>query len=337
MKIFSLVVLVLGLLLSGCASKQKVVVAKKELPAWYVHPPKSNSYELFALGEGENQQDAINNALTLIASTLSVSISSNFSAKTVVKEGTMNSSEATYVNKTQSDVQKIRISQYEILHVTRLGFKRYAAVVKVNKQKMFQGLKDEIDQKFAIYQNGIKNLQNANVLKQLAFYKKVRKSFGYIQNALIVMKLLHKDFDDKEYVKQMQEINAKYQYLLEHISFWVYSNVKSLTKPIISALTQQKFIIKKAKSKMHFDIYIKAKIQKANAYGFTLARSELTFITKDYKGEIIASNVLHVIGQSSQGYAIAKQDLVKRVKKMIQKEGISKLLNISLLLENILT
>ncbi|WP_457750401.1 LPP20 family lipoprotein [Sulfurimonas sp.] len=326
-----IIFLILGIfLVGGCGSKQQVVVAKKALPSWVIHPPLSNSLELIALGEGENQQDAINNALSLIASTLHVSISSNFSAKTVVKEGSVNSSEATYINETQSNVAKIQISEYELLHVKRLGFKRYAALVKVNKQKLFQGLKNEIDQKFMIFDNDIKNLQNANALKQLAAYKKMKNSFGYIENALIVMKILKKNFDDTKYLAKLNKINAQYQYLLQHISFWVVSNMKSLDKPVVSALTQQKFIIKNVKSKMHFTIYIHVKIQKANAYGFTLARSEISFITKDYKGEVLASNVVHITGQSSQGYAIAKQNLVKRLNHLIQKEGISKVLNVRL-------
>ena len=330
MKQFSLIFLVLGLLLSGCASKQKIVVAKKELPAWYVHPPKSNTYELFALGEGENQQDAINNALTLIASTLSVAISSNFSAKTVVKEGRINSSDATYINQTKSEVKKITISEYEIVHAQRLGFKRYAAVVKVNKQKMFQGLKNELDQKFAIYQNDIKNLEDLNALEQFALLRKIRANFSYIENALNVMKTLNENFNVTKYIQKMAQIDKKYQYLLKHISFWVSSNIRSLAKPFTSALTEEQFLVKKVRSTMHFDIYINAKIQKANAYGFTLARSELTLITKDHQGQIIASNVLHVTGQSSQGYEIAKQDLVKKVKNLIKKEGIAKVLNLGI-------
>jgi len=327
---FSIIFLILGLLLSGCASKQRVVVKKKELPSWYVNPPKSNSFELFALGEGQNQQDAITNALSLIMSTLSVSVSSSFSAKTVVKEGSINSSDATYINKTKSDVQKIRISEYEILHVKKLGFKRYAAVVKVNKQKLFEGLKNEIDQKFETYKNDMKNIQNLDALKQLAYYKDMEKSFSYVKNALIVMKVLNKNFNDKKYIAFMNKVTTKHQYLLEHISFWVISNVKSLSKPVISALTEQKFIVKNSRSKMHYNVYINAKIQKANAYGFTLARSEISFVTKDYQKRVLASNVIHVTGQSSQGYAIAKQNLVKRLNDLIQKEGVLKLLNLGI-------
>jgi len=325
---FSIILLLFGLLLSGCASKQRVVVPKKELPSWYVHPPQSNANELFALGEGENQQDAISNALSLLASTLNVSIVSNFKAKTVVREGSVNSSDATYINNTQSNVKKIVISEYEILHVRKLGFKRYAAVIKVHKEKLFQGLKNQIDQKFEIYKNDSRNLQHLGALKQLAYYKNIKKSFDYINNALIVMKVLKKGFSDKKYIAIMNEINAKQQYLLEHISFWVIANVKSLSEPVISALTKQKFIIKNRKTKMHYDIYINAKIKKANAYGFFLVRSEISFITKNYKGEVLASNVIHVTGQSSQSYAIAKQNLVKRFNDLIRKEGISKVLNI---------
>lgn len=330
MKIFGIIFLIAGLLLGGCSHKPRVVAAKKELPSWYLHPPQSNSSNLYALGEGENQKAAVANALSLAASTLHVSISSNFRAKTVVKEGSISSSDATYINETQSSVEKIKISEYELLHVKRLGFKRYAALIKVNKEKLFYGLKNEIEQKLQIYKNDVKNLQKQDALKQLAYYKNMKRSFAYVTNALIVMKVLQKEFDDTKYLAWMGEVNERYEYLLGHISFWVKSNVKSLTAPVRSALTQKKFIIKNLKSKMHYVVYINAKIQKTNAYGFSLARSEISFVTKDYKGEVLASNVIHLTGQSSQGYAIAKQNLVKKLNDLIQKEGISKVLNISI-------
>ncbi len=330
MNIIGIIFLITGLLLSGCTAKPRVVAAKKELPSWYLQPPQSNSSTLYALGEGENQQDAITNALSLVASTLHVAVSSNFRAKTVVKEGSVNSSEATYINETQSSVAKIKISEYEILHVKKLGFKRYAALIKVNKQKLFQGLKNELDQKLEIYKSEVKNLQKLDALKQLAYYKNMKKSFIYVQNALIVMKVLHKEFDDTKYLAWMSEVNERYDYLLGHISFWIHSNVTSLIQPVKSALTQKKFIIKNIKSKMHYTVFIRAKLQKANAYGFTLARSEISFVTKNYRGEVLGANVIHVTGQSSQGYAIAKQNLVKKLNNLIRKEGIAKVLNIGI-------
>ena len=327
---FGIIFLIAGLFLGGCTHKPRVVATKKPLPSWYLHPPRSNNFDLYALGEGENQQDAVANALSLVASTLHVAISSNFRAKTVVKEGSVNSSDATYINETQSSVEKIKISEYEILNRKKLGFKRYAALIKVNKEKLFHGLKNEIEQKLQIYKSDGKNLQKRDALAQLAYYKNMKKSFGYVKNALIVMKVLQKEFDDTKYLAWMGEVNERYAYLLRHISFWVRSNVKSLIAPVRSALTQKKFTIKNVQSKMHYIVIINAKIQKATAYGFSLARSEIFLVTKDYKGEVLGSNVLHVTGQSSQGYAIAKQNLVKKLDDLIRKEGVSKVLNITI-------
>ena len=83
------------LFFSGCGSQKRAVVAqKKEIPAWYQHPPKSSMSELYAVGSGRDKQAAITDALTQMVSTLSVSVSSKFSAKTVVKEAQGNYLEA---------------------------------------------------------------------------------------------------------------------------------------------------------------------------------------------------------------------------------------------------
>ncbi len=60
---------------SGCSStKPQVVVKERTLPSWYTNPPLSNTIELYALGEGKNKKEAIAQALSFMASTLSVSI-----------------------------------------------------------------------------------------------------------------------------------------------------------------------------------------------------------------------------------------------------------------------
>ncbi len=95
-----------SLLFFGCASKEVESVQKKELPSWYLNPPKTTQTTLYALGEGEDTQEAIKNALNMMASTLSVSISSQFDSKKVVQEGLVNTHQSTVVSTTQSDVKK---------------------------------------------------------------------------------------------------------------------------------------------------------------------------------------------------------------------------------------
>ena len=319
------------LLLSACGSSKRVVVKQKELPNWYTNPPLSNEQALYAIGEGKEKQEAITNALSLLLSTLNVSISSKYSAKTVVKEGThKNSSDATYINETESEVQKISITNYELLKAEKLGFKHFAVLVKVDKAKLFNGLKRELEQKFQLIASEEKNFQRKNALEQLQFYKKSLASLQTLPNTLAVMSTLRPSFNTASFLNKYEKLQRKHDKLLQGISFWVESNFKSLVSPIAKGISAKKLMIKKRNDSKHFRVYLHADIKRATAYGFTLARANISIKTKDAKGNIIAENSLNLVGQSSQGYSIAKQDLVKKLNKLIKKEGIEKVLNLDI-------
>jgi len=331
-KLLIVFTLIIGVLFSGCGSAKRVEVAQKQLPSWYENPPRTTSSDLYATGEGKTKKEAIDNALTLLASTLSVSISSSFNAKTVIKEGRVNSSNATYINQTQSDVKKIKITNYELLNAVQLGFKRFAVLVKANKKELFNGLKNEIDQEFAMITQSEKNLKNKNALKKLSFYKKSIKKSKNIPNSLIVMKALNAHFNSKSYLKQLNQLQIKYDYYLDHITFSINAatNAKSFIQSISKGLSSKKFNLKNIKNEMHFIITIKADINKAEAYGFSIARSDITFIIKDAKNVTIATNVVHIDGQSSQGYKIAIQNLSKKLDALISKKGIGTILGLDI-------
>jgi hypothetical protein len=332
MRNFLYIIIGAMLFLTACgSSKQVVVVQPKAQPSWYTHPPLSNENELYALGEGKEKQEAISNALAQLLSTLSVEISSKYSAKTVVKEGTYhNSSDATYINETQSEVKKIRVSNYELLASQKLGFKHYAVLVKVDKVKFFESLKKELTQQFKLIETQQKSLAGKNELQQLSFYKKALASLDDLQNRLAVMSVLQPHFNPDPFVSKYEKLRKGHDALLRSISFWVGANYSPLAAPIAKGLSSQKMTIKKKKSQSRFRVYVAADIQKANAYGFTLARANITIKTKDIRGNIIASNALNLVGQSSQGYSIAKQDLVRKLNRLIEKEGIAKVLNLDI-------
>lgn len=321
------------LLLSGCGAEKKVVVAKpKTLPTWYSNPPSSNTTTLYALGEGVNQKDAIANALSFMASTLSVSISSSFDAEVTVREGSRESTDSHYVSKTQSKVKEIRISSYDLLHSKSLGFKRYAVLVKSNKRKLFLSMKREIEQNFSMIREEEKRIKNANAITRLAFYREKKKSLETLPNTLIVMNVLNPEFDGDEYIRETQNISSSYQNIIQNISFSINSNsdASNLKSPIAKGLSAKHLKLNNSNSNMHFKIHINSKIVKANSYGFTLARSEISIVTKDYKGSVVGSNAINLVGQSSQGYAIAKQNVSYRLNAKIQKEGIAKVLGLDI-------
>lgn len=107
----------------------------------------------------------------MMASTLSVSISSQFNSKTVVKEGLQNSISSTVSNEVQSDVKKIRISHYEVLNSQEFGFEKYIVLIKSDKTKLFLSLKRELDQKFDLIENRVFQVKKDSSLVKLKVYK----------------------------------------------------------------------------------------------------------------------------------------------------------------------
>lgn len=330
--VWIVLVALLGVSFTACSSAKRVEIAQKSLPSWYENPPHSSASELYAVGEGRSKKEAINNALSLLASTLSVSISSTFNAKTVVKEGRINSSDATYTNQTQSEVKKIRITNYELLNAQQLGFKRFAVLIKANKKSLFRGIKNALDQQFMLIHSHEKAIKNENSLRQLAFYHKSLESLKSMQNRLAVMKVLNKSFDSTIYMSKRSHLEQQYNLLLNRITFSVNATPSSqrFVSALISGITKQKFQISKRRNVYHFSVFIKAKIVKVKAYGFSIARMEISFTTKDYKNRVIGTNLMHIDGQSSQGYSVALQDLVKKLNAEIEKEGIFKILNLNI-------
>ena len=329
----SLFFLILITLFSGCGSDKRVVVAKKqELPSWYTSTPQSSSTELYSVGAGQSKQDAIADALSMMVSTLSVSISSQFNSKTVIKEGYKSSNQAVYTNQIQSDVKKIRISNYELVESENIGYKKYIVLLKSNKKKLFTSMKKELDQKFSLIDNKKRDISNQNTVKKVSKYRAFQKSLLDVPNTLIVMNVLDSSFNDAVYLQNIQAIDSEYSSLLSSLSFSVTANsaASNLKSVISKGISAKRLKITNSSGRNHFSLHVNSKIQKASSYGFTLARSAIDITIKDYKGVIIGSNKLNIVGQSTQGYKIARENVAFKLGEMIKKEGIAKVIGLEI-------
>ncbi len=329
----NIVILILTLVLfSACGSQKRVVVVEKKAPTWYDNPPMSDGNTFYEVGQGYTKKEAIDNALSMMISTLSVSIESKYHSKSVENQGTVENYQKTVSNEINSEVKKIRISNYEVVKAKEFGFKDYRVLVRSDKRKIFDSLKKEIDQKFSMIEKRSKSIKKQNAIKQIRFYKEAVKSIADIPDTVIVLNSLHSKFSGEDYLDKYQKVNDTYQNLLNSISFSIKTNAeaKNLKDPISDALSAKKFQIKNAKGSSHFTVSVNSKIDRAKAYGFDLARSAIIIKVKDFRGTIIGSNKLNIIGQSTQGYSIAKENVAIKFKAKIEKEGIEKVLGLEL-------
>ena len=330
---FLFLLLSIMILFSGCGSSKKMVVAeKRELPSWYMNPPMSNANDLYSVGEGQSREGAISDALSMMASTLSVSISSDFKSKSVINEGRVNSSQATSTNEIQSSVKKIRISNYELQNSQSIGYKKYIVLVKSNKQKLFSSMKQELDQKFYLIDERKKGITNLNAIKRASKYREFMDELDGVENNLIVMNVLNSSFDGQEYLAKSQAVEKEFQNIVSNLTFSISTNdvASNLESTISKGLSAKKLKIKNTSGKNHFNIHLNSKINKASSYGFSLARSSIDVSIKDYKGTTIGSNKLNIVGQSTSGFSQARENVAYKLNEMINKEGISKVIGLKI-------
>jgi len=332
MKYIVSIILIIGMLFIGCGSTKQIEVVPQALPSWYTMPPHSDAENLYALGDGKSKKEALTNALNNLLATLSVSLSSSYNAKTVVREGTHTTTtqDATYENEVHAEVQKIRISNYEVLQEKKLGFNHYATLVRVEKDNLFVALKSDIDQKFSIFNHLYNSKATKYPLEKLKSYRNFIKEFQNIQNTLSVMSVLHPQFNQKHYIEKMAYIKKQSDDLHNAITFsFVATREAKKLLPVLSmGLSDAHYRIKNKKDKYHFTIYISLKIAYASSYGFHLARGVITVVTKDFHSVNIGTQTYNITGQSSQTKTIAKQDIAKRFAQLIKKKGIEKVLGI---------
>lgn len=328
----ALTLLALLFLFVGCSSDKKmVVVQKKEFPSWINNPPNSEEF-LYASGEGRTKEEAVANALSSMISTLSVSISSKFSASNIVKEGYNSSNQSTYTNEVQSDVKKIRISNYEVVDAKTMGYKKEIVLIKSKKREIFESLVYELEQNFALIEQKKSTLSAANALKKLAFYRETRQGLSPLGDTLLVMNSLDNNFTSELYLAQVQALDEEYEALLSSISFSVESNddASKLVSSITKALSDAKFKVDEQTHENHFRVVLTSDTAEAFSYGFTLARSAIDISIRDAEDAVIGSNKLNISGQSTQGYDQAKENVAMKLNEMIKKEGIEKVIGLSI-------
>ncbi|MDB2562703.1 LPP20 family lipoprotein [Sulfurimonas sp.] len=332
MKIF-LIFFVTVFIFSGCSSKKRVVAPVKTLPSWYTNQTQSDKNTLYSVGEGEDKAQALSNALNNMASTLSVSIESDLHTKSVVRNGTISSIQRDTTNKVHSRVEKIRISDYQIINTKEFGFQRYIVQIKSNKYKLFSSLDKELSQKFSIIQIKHEESQKYNTLKRLSIYKEAKDTLMDIENTLIVMHSLNSSFDDSSYLSKALEVESRYDTLLAKITFSIESNydAKNLIASVRNGLSLEKYkIVKPRRGDNHFKIHIISSTKKAKSYGFDLARSAISLTVKNNDATVIGSNKFNLTGQSTQGYAIAKENVAVKLNTKIIQSGIEKILGLEL-------
>lgn len=326
MKFFPFLVLFF-VLFAGCASKKERISAPtKPLPSWYTHPPRSDASTLYEVGEGVDRHAAVTDALNLMAAGLSVTIASEYrSTATEKRRDDYAISEFSSQNDIRADVEKIRITNYSILEATEQSFRKYLVLVKAEKSDLAKGMKNDIDATFRSLESGEKALRDADALRRYFFYRDAVKEIKSVQASLRVVRLLDTAFDPTPYLDAQRDYEQRLTHLKQHIAFELsaHSSFADTLVPVVrEGIAGENLFTGKKSNASLYRVEIKTSKEYATSMGVFLARTAIALQTADPSGTVVGTRTLHLIGQSSQSYAIAEANVAIKLKNVIKKEGI---------------
>lgn len=312
--------LVVPFLILGCGTAPQLK-QQTSLPNWYIQAPQNSSY-LYGSGEGDSIQEAKNNALNQIASSLSVSISSNFQKDEGYSSGSNGSSFFKNVkNNVNAEVKKIDFSDVEIVH-NKLISGKYYILVRINKEKLFNSTKE----KFLILDNKIKEQLNLNSNNPYEILRNINKAIPSINQALAkanVLYALNSNFNLKAYSKKYSSYLTKKEQLLNKITISVSNPNNQFSQKLIELLNEKNY---KIKTNSVVDIKISTKPRFTETYGMKIARVSVNL-------KVIANNkIVYSANMEVKGISNANSQALAKAsnafKQKLSEIGIEKILGI---------
>ncbi len=216
------------LLLLGCSKTP-------DTPKWYLNTPKDSPLYLYGSGAGESKQDAINNALSFMASKLKVKIDSTFkSEKSLIQT---NDDTNVYKNLSQNiktTVDNFTFYNYQIDKIKKIDDKYYV-LLKINRIKNAQKIVDSIKEQL----NGLPS--STTPIENVKNYKNAIKKLKELKNQYKLAKILDPSVEEIDLDSKIKEYSSK----LQNITFNVNSNDEFIKNMTLTYLSQKGFSISK--------------------------------------------------------------------------------------------
>ena len=295
-KLFNFVFLILlSLVFISCSSKNEVKQTSNNLPSWYLNPISNDGLHLYGIGEGENLQEATNNALVSISSNLIVSINSNSSLK---KESILKYRE--YVSKEfrqniYTETENLSFQNYEIVESFKQRYNKILVLVKAPKDLLVKQLRNELrnlNDNFRI----TTSLKQDNLTRYLN-YEKVYFDFDYFTNKVQIINSLDNTFSDKNFYDKMRFLKSNLEDLKQKINFTIYKNNSDdfAVLRLKKSISDYGFSIK---DNADYQIHLNSNFNFKDARGMFIANNDLS-IEIIYDNKIIKSHKIELTGYSS--------------------------------------
>ena len=311
-----LIYLFISIFLIGCTAPS-INIGSNEIkyPKWYLNPTKDTSQTFYATGMGANEQDAINSALNSIASRISVEISSTFESET--KNSTMSGYRKTSQKNINSRVDKIKFNNYNIIKKGSSS-DRIFLLLKVNKQNLVKGMRENIDLKLNNFDMKLSNLKGSSY-KKLKVLREIANLTQNLKTDFLIVNTIISQRDKNAMINKIDSYLNRYLNLKNKITFYI-KNINNSPKEYVDTLaniiTKKGYNITNSPSSDTVIVNLNVTEYKIITLNKKIIKAKINIVLKDKS--CMDNFNLNIAGSSNSSYIVARAIVVKKFAKKVR-------------------
>lgn len=330
--------LLISCLLSGCSSKREIPSPEYgELPNWYTKPPANDEQWLTGVGSGQSIQAATQEALNDMLAKLSVQIASSFTSEMQLNRSGFQEIAVSHI---QSEVKKIRISNYETVATRQTGYDQFVVLVRSDRNAFVRGLRDDLNNTFSDIEHQITEAQKDHALKRYRTIQKAAETAKKLIPTLLVSASVDSNFNAKEYRDKISRLFTLSEMYRRNLVFEIQSSSEnlSLIAELRKAITQAGFALTDtskannpvANSQQAPQIIVKlnSTTDYVQAEGIKIAQMRIYIDCTDQNKKTLGVNRFTLKGFSVSNYDAAKHNAANKLAAFVQAHGIEKTLGL---------
>lgn len=277
------ITILLGLFfLTGCqnnpSKSTEDIKITTHYPDWYQNPPSDTPNTLYGLGEGKTANAAIDDALRYLSAKLSVSVSSTSQINKSFHSGAYQYAETTLNKQTQTSIKAIQINQFEQVNLKQIGYARFVALIKSDKQKLANSFRNKLTEQMNYYKNDSSINNNPIGYAQYLAIKAHYQTLDNFTANLAIYQSLRPQSSSKQLTRFIAEVEKTYATKLDNTQFKIKSNNQRFQQALTNFLKQQGFKVGNDKNSTD-KIILNTSNNKTKSNGFFITRitTDLTY------------------------------------------------------------
>jgi len=325
MKLLSTLFLVV--LYSACVTPQ--ANHDQTMPKWYSSPVSDTQSDWIEAGVGINKDEAIRNALSNIASKISVTVNSNFTDILRENSGISESFNESFVEVTTESIQ---LPGYEIQKIQESMDKVYV-LIRVSKHQFINDKINDFRIKNKAIQNMYSQMKTGHPLTAIKGKNKINKMISQAMSTAILLSRFNQSFAIDKCLKEYMTYQSKIQSILSSINIFIKSDTHSklLASHIKELLTAENFHVvdQLSNSDNAAIIYLEGHHKKLNIDNEYLVKITMDILVKTPSNRTLSKKQHTFTGSSLIGYETAIQNAAQAFYIKSKREGIYKTLGLN--------